>query len=599
MASKAAGYHECELSDNDPCYVCVGHQDTKTGEIEDGLHRIDMNVQLGLVFKEPHDAFMATFLLSAHGSRPAHNHRLLNSETRVSINNWSEPNKITILLRKEAPCDTRVFLELWRHCHEEYEPCVLVATGSFSPKELMNKKKIEIKLEDATCVTQGTIYASLLSEKIDLEPSCSKDGSLTRLREERQAFLEDYQHKMYQAYEKLRPGDQSHWYVNVRGAHALIPLVTCVHMTSFVSCPETGTDALWKSLLDLALVETLGFELARQVNRPDSLFYQHQLTAEERGKVLNYMFSLPFTGFLYVMDHARRETKEARVGTDVWRSLRTRPLLLSSGSDASFDCEDAALHILESIHAFRNTKFKLPLLYEVQQKMIEEYDGSSLCIGMLKVKNGSYMAHAFAILGGKILIEGTTLTPGVWNHDDDDYERIYNRRSKLFDWLEKMDPSIKWSDFIQHTTPMREVKRIELYKNPIITCSQGSEGQVTIYPNRSSMNDLFQSSSSSSKKSTMLTFSNQPHIPPEWQPISWIDKASIAIGTSALDCACGGRAHSYCLLFYTSSSFYSRHQQLINKAMNAMHGCIGTSVQFFDGNREYNLVRLCVCCRRS
>jgi hypothetical protein len=603
------GQHVCDAID-DTNSVCVAHKDAKTGEIVPNLHRVVVEATIQLKYEDwDKEEQERTMTITAHGSRPAHNHRLLNSETRFPAN--GNKSEITFLIRKEAPCDSIVYLELWIDTLDE--PHVLEATGNFAPKQLM-LEPVSCELRDVTGFLQATVFLKLLSDPIDLQPSCKMDGSLSSTRKRIVQFTEWYQQMCYGVYEILRPRDKGHWYVNVRAPHGMVPLALSVSNSTLVVYPKhyhADNDRSWRLIYDLAFVETLGFgSRSSSSGGRGQEFKFESLGSVQQARVINYMFALPFAGFTYVLDRVRRQAR-TRLGSDMWNTVRSRP---REARAVSLDCEDAALYILESIYAFRKMKFQDSTLVQVQKVLNAKYDDAWLGISMLKLgADGESTAHAFAFMDN-MLIEGTALTDGVitdtsTQRELDERLDLYNLRMRIYDTLASETDvdgkTVVWSDFLQSTTFMEMALEGSMYFNPITAVSQVYKHQLFMPASSSDIKEMVCKDHGSNsgiviKDLSSKLSSSQQLLLVEWHPISWIDttcKCDESV-SYAYACACGradkDKDHTS-LLYYTSISFYQRHKDTIHICIEKTYKGSKTRADRFCAGRELDLVRICVC----
>lgn len=583
----------CDLDPNDPNYVCIGHDGAN------GIYRLNLILAPTIVNNEP-DGSTDRAVIMAHISRPSHNHRLLNSQVSLTEGKC----KLPILIRKEAPCDILLFLELWMDSKDE--PYSFEAYGSVGIKSLLETNTdtpMHIELKDVTGAEQGSLEIQLVKpmEALSLLKTCSHPQSLSNNRQLFKDWLEQQYHpKLIESYQKQRPGDEYHWYTSVQSPHERVALGTIVYMTRHVSFPkeEGSTDHIWDLLFDLGHMEVM--------SRPADLSYvathywNQSLTPLQRAKIINYMFTLPFTGHTYVVDRVRG-SKGLKMDTDIWSFLRTRPLSTNGDNGASFDCEDAALYMLESIYVFKNATFKKGSLLEaVQQTLKEEYqEWFTLC--MLQVQGSTYEAHATVCLehlkgGIPILLEGTCLTAGAWKDspsfiDKDEIDHYDDGYNLFFCELNKIDSTVAWTDMIQYSMPMSGVRHIELYKTPMTMVSCPEEGAVDqkVFTLDETMDDSMDCCAPD------LQFGHHPLDPPEFQPISWFDCSTVSKEKiEELDpyhCACNG-SHSDCWFYYTSIAFYTKHKSTIAKALKKEHY---VHVITFNAGRELSIVRICVC----
>lgn len=590
MMSNARGEHlNCDLDHNDPEYVCVGHNGVK------GLYQLDLAITVKIQNHNNNNNNDRAIIM-AHISRPSHNHRLLNSQ--VEIVSEKERYSLPILIRKEAPCDVLLFLELWMTSQDE--PFSFEAYGSIPIKTLLLEEDTVVELKDVSGAEQGHLSIQRIksSNRIDLLKTCSHPGSLSNNRNKFQMFLKSYHEQLIEEYKRSRPGDNYHWYTTVQCSHEQVALGTIVYMTRHVSFPIEGSAHIWLLLFGLAWMEVFKGNIPED---PRIFRYEwnHVLTDLQRAKVINYMFTLPLTGSTYVVDRVRGP-KGLKMDTDIWSFLRSRPYrnLYSGGS--SFDCEDASLYMMESIFVFKNSIFEDVLLCTVQQTLIKEYnEWFTLC--MLKVQGSQYEAHAVVVLehnlGHPIILEGTCLTSGVWNDLDTEDEKIYYKEGEklFFGELYKLDDSIAWKDMIQYSTPRCITKEDVLYKTPMTAvCTNKEEVIQRVFQLQETMNDAMHPSSNSEK---ILGFKDHPLEPPEFQPVSWFDcttvsKEYVTDKLHVYRCACGEDDHESCWFYYTSIEFYEKHKQTISKALSNEKY---TDVQIFNAGREVCFVRICVC----
>jgi hypothetical protein len=589
MSSVNGEHLNCDLDPNDPNYVCIGHDGAK------GVYKLELAISVEIYNQEANDRA----IIMAHISRPSHNHRLLNSQVEVS--STRENYSLSILIRKEAPCDILLFLELWMTSKDE--PFSFEAYGSIPVKHLIESKREEpshVALKDVSGTEQGHLYiqpvVSNRKEPIDLLKTCSHPGSLTNTRNKFQVFLKSYHDKLIEEYKKARPGDNYHWYTTVQCPHEQVALGTIVYMTRHVSFPREGSDHIWLLSFGLAWMEV--FKTIQHDLFADPSYWRHGLSNLERAKVINYMFTLPFTGSTYVVDRTRG-SKGHTMDTDIWSFLRTRPL--NSQVGASFDCEDASLYMMESIYVFKNTKFELGILREVQQTLVKEYkEWFTLC--MLKVQGTQYEAHAVVVLDHlkgnySIVLEGTCLTSGVWNDTEDENNYYQAGDALFFGELYKLNKSIAWKDMIQYSAPRVVTREDVLYKTPITAVSISIEGQVEhrVFKLDETMNDAMYPSFDSDTQ--VLEFKDHPLEPPEFQPISWFDcttvpRTHVTEELNVYQCACEDGGHDSCWLYYTSIEFYEKHKTTISQALSNEKY---KDVQIFNAGREVCFVRICVC----
>lgn len=594
-SSSVTGEHlNCDLDPNDPNYVCIGHDGAK------GVYKMELAISVEIYNQEANDRA----IIMAHISRPSHNHRLLNSQVEVS--STRENYYLPILIRKEAPCDILLFLELWMTSQDE--PFSFEAYGSIPVKHLIESKREEpshVALKDVSGQEQGHLYIqpvrSNRKEPIDLLKTCSHPGSLTNTRNKFQVFLRSYHDKLIEEYKSARPGDNYHWYTTVQCPHEQVALGTIVYMTRHITFPQNkAAYDIWLLLFELAYIEAF--------KRPpldwDFLVreWERDLSDVKRAKVINYMFTLPFTGSTYVVDRTRR-ANGGKMDTDIWSFLRARPVTSTiGGSGAAFDCEDASLYMMESIYAFTNTRFKKGFILEaVQKTLVKEYKAwFTLC--MLKVQGTQYEAHAVVVLEqfkgyNSIILEGTCLTSGVWN-DTENEKNYYQAGDKLFfGELYKLKDSVTWKDMIQYSTPRVITREDVLYKTPITAVSVSTEGQVEqrVFKLDETMNDAMYPSSTANG-AEVLEFNDHPLEPPEFQPISWFNCCPGSIDIHHFDpyrCACrDGYDHDSCWFYYTSIEFYEKHKTTISQALSNEKY---KDAQIFNAGREVCFVRICVC----
>lgn len=592
----------CELS-YDPNVVCIGHiKDGKENEFEPGVYKLTVKTNIELIY--PFKDTDKGVILTCHASRPSHNHHLLTTQVNLDKLKHSvkDNHLLNILIRKEAPCDIHIFLELWINSIQE--PWTLEATGSFTVKDInsVDNKLIDLlELKDVTNTVQAKLKMERVSPIVPLQHTCHLDHSLSDNRDQLQLFLNDYyKPKLTKMYQKLRSDDSNHWYITARAPHETIAIATHVYMTQFMDVSKTpgATDKVWQLLFDLACMQVCGENPVLEGENWD-----HEITSDQRAMIFNYMFTLPFMGYIYVEDRVRRSNGK-RFATDIWSFIHTRPRDPAglAGNLTSFDCDDGALSIMEMIEAFRRSVLESHLLQEVQTTFNRVYPIAYLGILKIKVRGDQYLPHAVAILPHPkypLLLESTCLTTGIWHFIFEISKKEYNDSQVLYEKLKELDSKVGWADLLQSPDPSWiSMEDPPLYAHPIAMVSKNQH--IVLDSQHVLIDDVVRLSNTIKKEEEeILEFgSHHPKEIPEWHPISWLDSSSDWKGgknPSAYECACDFQKnqHKYCLFYYTNIHFYNQHKSTITKALEKMNA--RWNVLEYNGGRELHLIRICIC----
>lgn len=605
----------CDVDPNNPEEVCIGHFNKSNGVYQDGLYRIPVLFDIDIANQFIDDT---SVVLTFHGSRPSHNNRLLNTQVTITDPKTATKQYSTILLiRKEAPCDIRIYTELW--IDSVKRPWCLIGSGFFIVQHLHLQEKVQLYLNDVSGLIQADLNIRLevhhgLKQRIALTHTCDEKESLSKQRKEFTSWQNetDYSVHLTGLYQILRPDDPTHWYltVPVPNSHKTC-LSTVVHSTRFIAV-QSGLgkiDEYWKLLFDLSCMQVL----YKPVHSAKEWIYD--LSDYQKALVFNYMFALPWTGHIYVNDHIRGKGG-LHLDSDIWNDIRTRPISVGDIKDSvsSFDCEDTVLSNHGTFFAFIKIGFTVDSLLEtIQKSFIQQYSLFPwLGIAQIQIKDKNYMTHAFTVFDNSsgsekypIFIEGTALTSGVWCSDNDHKQRevneiaIYNHGNQFFNMLDEMDNKVEWIDTIQFSTPIVIAKQEKMYKDPVTLVGTNELGSIEhrIFESISNMDDMMFMNPSSYKS---VYLDQHPKQPLEGQPISWLDtrkENAFQSECSAFECAClPSEQHKYCLLYYTNPRFFNQHKEIILLALESFCGqAMAFDVQRYRFGRELDLYRLCIC----
>lgn len=590
------GIHlNCEANDpHSQLQVCVAHRNHETGIETSTLHRLVFKVHINLLHPDYKNDKEVT--ITAHTSRPSYDNPLLGTQTYLD-----QGMELIILVRKEAPCDTRVYLELW--IDSKTEPYNLEATGWFQLDEMIKTKLTAlVQLHDVNDTLQAVLTLTLISKPPNLAHTCSKAGSLTAARHQLDEYEGRYSYILVKTYKQVRPGDNTHWYTSVPTPHEMIPLVLVPFIAKYVSVPKQGYESKWLMMFQLACMHVL----LRPIAKPKD--WNNNLSPNQRARIINYMFTLPFTGHIYVKDRVRGENAK-QIGVDVWNTIRSRPISDYKSNEASFDCEDSAIYMLESHRVLTTVYFEDYLLQQVQETVQKQYPAAWLAIGKIKIGTNKYSAHAYAVLPHKttsLLLEGTCLTSGVWEqeeiHTTDALDVYYYNGigCNLFTILDHHYPShtFKWADMLQLSMPTTTVKDLKMYSTPITMVMHSGESSQRIYEMDTTMQEMMTTNKGYVRPN--LAFIPALKDPIESIPISWFDSrpAADANNPNPFHCACKHQQtpHKHCLFYYTSPRFYATNKSSIDSALNKL---CANKMQWtcarYNVGRELDIVRYTIC----
>jgi hypothetical protein len=328
-------------------------------------------------------------------------------------------------------------------------PLACIASARVCVYDLLKKKKQNVPLLDAEGHKQAT------GDGLVIMVIKSSGVSEIKQTDEDEKKNQQYEDAVMQSFKKWRPDDESHWYIDANVNGTTLPLLTCIQLawSNWRIGGEYHED-MWKVLLEASLAR---YSLKSwDTIRDDDM----------KSRVINSMLVLPFTGYVYISDFVRRENGR-REPTDTWQILRARPRMVGLES-VSFDCEDAAHMIIESISAIVSGSFKSPLMRSVQ-RYIAAFD-IWMMIGDIKVAGGKRVAHAYVALThpdrSTVILEGTLLHDGVWSKDkyntDERDDRFY-REMSLVKQPAMVASGVHWRNHIQTCSPISVVKKECVY----------------------------------------------------------------------------------------------------------------------------------------
>jgi len=160
------------------------------------------------------------------------------------------------------------------------------------------------------------------------------------------------------------------------------------------------------------------------------------------GEIIGELFTMSMKGMIYAHDKRFTRKVENEEEEDQWMSILSFPSL----ENASFDCEDGTITVLEMVNAFKKATF-----FDKELKQIQEYlKNYAICatLGLLKVSeteaSKEYVFHAYPMFldvkwfeGGKIdypaiVMETTNYMAATFN------KQVNEEEIKIFEQADDM-----------------------------------------------------------------------------------------------------------------------------------------------------------------
>lgn len=539
-----------------------------------------VSVALSLEFPRQEDQFITLMLYKSHGKEQ---HQLTFNPSEWTGNAFKPLHGVC---EQKEECDICVFVELWSH--SDKEPQYLFASGSFRLQATLPN---QVVVYDTLKTKQGTMCLKQ-SEPIRLMHTCHSDVSLSHQREVAQTESDLYCRKVMELYKRRRPTQSTNWFTTVAFQHATIPLVSAILTTKDVRIDE-DTELHWYNM----------YTLARQHYGVASGSAREKKTTWW-SLAINFILALPFCGMVYVTDYIRR-ANGARQEGDVWNLIRSRPTTGDDESGASFDCEDAALHILQSLRSLELlSNPSSPEVIDLKEIVGSEYK-PWLVIGGIRQSGGEYTPHANVVLRPVtpshgypvVCIEGTTLTQGV-DVRFMDYGTVngYNDARRLIKSESQLD---KWlRDQINVMTPQSVVDEIRMYGDPITMISSSYE-QIVCDELKNTHSDVIAHSGDLFQDVDTDIPRPMVSVGLEWCPSVSIESDPKA-DFSECTCACGqpldvDESHMKYLYYIRTKTWEMHHGIIQSSALRLYPDMKHIKAERLHLGRELDVIRLCLC----
>ncbi len=474
----------------------------------------------------------------------------------------------------------QVYVEAWSHWPLKEPMCVFAASVFESASLIQYQGRVILDLKDTSSMSQASLTITSLipntNTKQQQQDLINDTSNTSRLKSQTDVYCES----LTRAYKNKRPNAQSTWFTCVAFPHASIPLSCSVLNTTKSHVDPSGLDARhWENMLDIA---------------------QQHYGIDESNEMLTtylcFMLSIPFCGFTYVSDYNRRSGGN-KSPADVWNLLRSRPPSINDGSGCSFDCEDASLHILQSLTSISKISSLSSTMSKIKYMVTDVYD-KWMVIGAIRVSEDEYTPHAYVCMRSKdssyptLCIEGTALTQGSYTPNTmidtsfDKYSKLTKAESGMEKWLR---------DQINCTTPQSVVEHIKMYGDPILLINQSTGAHIVATQSRHTANDV------SDKKSNMFDSNQIDDVRPVDIQLEWVQPSQLAHNGSTsipIDgCACG-RKVSECTkryLYYIRPIVYQTYSKTILNSINRLYSGSKTLACRITIGGELDVIRLCVC----
>lgn len=490
--------------------------------------------------------------------------------------------------------DTSIHLSYWSTSHNTSSgghevPLAVIATAKADLFELFKHSQVIVPLMDTTDVSQakggGGISIVLVSSSFGFNDLVASSS----IKKSSSVITKKYEETMKKAVLKMRP-DHQYIDVQINGSDRTIPMFTAVQMATRVRLVEDyDQEPLWATLLDVSLARFA----------PGTKKWNDIQSDDTRSRVLNSMLVLQFTGHVYVSDFVRRENGK-RDPTDTWNMLRTRPRFVVDSPAVSFDCEDAAWTILESITSIcrRSTRFKSRNLQGVQSYLREFTPW--FIIGDIRIAGGERVAHAYVVLSHQeratIICEGTLLHDGVWsfkNSKDDNESTHFHYQRNLFEQPSMKESGVHWPNHIKVSAPIQLVKEQVLYSQVYmlfkVDLADDTLTQYLCKEEKGSAMIFFDAPRNHRYTSDFAAPLSRVDEPCS-MPVSWICPGSFS--TDHI----GRHPKRYKAEYWVRVSTYNKFKDVIREGITEMFGTrdIDISVTTIACTGEFNVIRLLV-----
>lgn len=407
-----------------------------------------------VIYERPNEQY--TLFLFA--SRDVQDHYSLNKT--VEISRVNKPQSVDFCVK----CYPRVpdYLHVWlfvTYSDEDKIQCqTLLATGFISFVQLLNSLSgCPVDLCDITKTKQAVVHVAshTIHELQTREPKPADHSLAERLIEQTNQAYEQTNHTH----------DQRFVYVDTHVGR--FPLISYPILATTIKAHPDQAVRLFNHFLQLAAV-MVGVNLSRFDSFSTAL----------KMELVGEMLTLIPRSLIYQQDFVRTGVNSNKL-VDHWTVLSLFPNL----GAASFDCEDAAKHMLEMFTMLKHTEIpsKKPederennRLIELQ-KLVKQYT-AFLCLGILNLTQGE-TPHAYVVLldsnyvnqqligqGERakhylpaLALEGTNYTESVWSNETKTDSNRYKHLTA------QVNNSDKWSRILKLKMPRHEVQSQHMY----------------------------------------------------------------------------------------------------------------------------------------